>query len=165
PSLFRVFVGKRLRATGPERARFDGRRSLREPEFGPRMGETGFCVMQPSEALSASAQVAVTLAGFAGVVVAFRSGSVHEWSNVDKFRLRILLINSAIPFVLSMVAMLLSSTALDQNRLWQVCSILGFVLVVIIGFGACRGRISERAGSVAWFFIAAASSELRSHCC
>ena len=54
--------------------------------------------MQPSEALSASAQVAVTLAGFAGVVVAFRSRSVHEWSKVDKFRLQILLSNSALPF-------------------------------------------------------------------
>jgi hypothetical protein len=59
--------------------------------------------MQPSEALSASAQVAVTLAGFAGVVVAFRNRSVHEWSKIDKFRLGILLTNSAIPFVLSIV--------------------------------------------------------------
>jgi hypothetical protein len=41
--------------------------------------------MQPSEALSTSAQVAVTLAGFAGVVVAFRNRSVHEWSKIDKF--------------------------------------------------------------------------------
>ena len=89
--------------------------------------------MQPSEALSASAQVAVTLAGFAGVVVAFRSGSVHEWSNVDKFRLRILLTNSAMPFMLSIVAMLLASTALGEARLWQVCSMLGFVTTVVVG--------------------------------
>jgi hypothetical protein len=89
--------------------------------------------MQPSEALSASAQVAVTLAGFAGVVVAFRSGSVHEWSYLDKFRLRILLSNSAVPFILSMVAMVLASTALDQSRLWQVCSILTFVTIIVVG--------------------------------
>src|SRR5260370_42423904 len=95
--------------------------------------------MQPSEALSASAQVAVTLAGFAGVVVAFRSGSVHEWSNVDKFRLRILLMNSAIPFVLSIVAMLLSSTALDQDRVWQVCSVFAFVMGVLVGQQMSRG--------------------------
>src|SRR5207247_2131499 len=69
--------------------------------------------MQPSEALSASAQVAVALAGFAGVVVAFRNRSVHEWSKIDKFRLRILLTNSAIPFVLSILGMVLSSTSLD----------------------------------------------------
>jgi hypothetical protein len=55
--------------------------------------------MQPSEALSASAQVAVTLAGFAGVVVAFRNRSVHEWSKIDRFRLQILLTNSGVPFI------------------------------------------------------------------
>jgi hypothetical protein len=89
--------------------------------------------MQPSEALSTSAQVAVTLAGFAGVVVAFRSGSVHEWSKVDKFRLRILLTNSGIPFGLSILGMVLCSTALDQEKLWQICSVLAFVTVVVIG--------------------------------
>src|SRR6201998_640938 len=89
--------------------------------------------MQQSEALSTAAQVAVTLAGFAGVVVAFRSGAVHEWSRIDQFRLRILLTNSAIPLVLSIVAMLLASTGLDQDRLWQVCSVLAFVTVTLSG--------------------------------
>jgi hypothetical protein len=35
--------------------------------------------MQPSDALGLAAQIAVALAGFAGVVVDFRSGLVHEW--------------------------------------------------------------------------------------
>jgi hypothetical protein len=34
--------------------------------------------MEPGEALSAAAQIAVTVAGFAGVVVVFRRGSVQE---------------------------------------------------------------------------------------
>ena len=109
--------------------------------------------MQPSEALSTSAQVAVALAGFAGVVIAFRSGSVHQWSNVDKFRLRILLTNSAMPFVLSILAMLLSSTALDQDTVWQVCSVLAFVMIVVVGQQMSGGlrRLSPeefRAGGV-----------------
>ena len=95
--------------------------------------------MQPSEALSASAQLAVALAGFAGVVVAFRSGSIHEWSKIDKFRLRILLINSAIPFVLSVFAMLLSATLLNQERIWQVCSVMAFVTVTVVGQQMSRG--------------------------
>jgi len=86
--------------------------------------------MQPSEVLSASAQVAVTLAGFAGVVVAFRSRSVHEWSKIDKFRLQILLANSAIPFVLSILGMLLSSTSLDAVTVWRLCSLFAFVMLV-----------------------------------
>jgi len=41
--------------------------------------------MEPSEALSTAAQIAVALAGFAGVVVVFRRESVHDWSAIDKF--------------------------------------------------------------------------------
>ena len=91
--------------------------------------------MQPSEALSASAQVAVALAGFAGVVVAFRNRSVHEWSKIDKFRLQILLANSAIPFVLSIFAMLLLSTSLDATRIWRLCSLFAFLLLVWMASG------------------------------
>lgn len=101
--------------------------------------------MQPSEALSASAQVAVTLAGFAGVVVAFRSGSVHEWSKIDKFRLRILLMNSAVPFVLSMLGITLASTSLDPVLVWRLCSLLAFVMIVLIAPGSRRfaGNLSR----------------------
>jgi hypothetical protein len=89
--------------------------------------------MQPTEALSASAQIAVTLAGFAGVVVAFRNRSVHEWSRVDKFRLRILLVNSGVPFALSMLGMLFSASVLNQQRIWQTCSVLAFVITIMTG--------------------------------
>jgi hypothetical protein len=53
--------------------------------------------MEPGEALSAAAQIAVALAGFAGVV-AFRSKALHDWSPVDKLRLSNLLGNSLILF-------------------------------------------------------------------
>ena len=43
--------------------------------------------------LSVAAQVAVTLAGFAGIVVVFLTESVHQWSRADRFRLRLLLSN------------------------------------------------------------------------
>ena len=89
--------------------------------------------MQPSEALSTSAQVAVTLAGFAGVVVAFRNRSVHEWSKIDKFRLQILLTNSALPFGLSILGMVLSSTSLEVVTVWRLCSVSSFVMIVIAG--------------------------------
>src|SRR5947199_4751568 len=88
------------------------------------------CKMQPNEALSASAQVAVTLAGFAGVVVAFRNRAVHEWSKIDKFRLQILLGNSALPFLLSIFAMLLLTTGLNEQAIWRLCSIVAFVVTV-----------------------------------
>src|ERR1700730_1842518 len=95
--------------------------------------------MQPSEALSATAQIAVTLAGFAGVVVSFRNRSVHEWTKIDKFRLRILLTNSAIPFAVSIIAMVLSSTTLDAARVWRLCSIITFGMIVNIARVVSRG--------------------------
>ncbi|MBV9618085.1 MAG: hypothetical protein JO201_02645 [Verrucomicrobia bacterium] len=115
--------------------------------------------MQPSEALSATAQISVTLAGFAGVVVAFRSGAVHEWSTVDKFRLQILLSNSALPFLLSIFAMLLTTTGLNEIRLWRLCSIVGFVVTAAMGqilsrtYRSLTGEEMKAAGSRRWVFV------------
>jgi hypothetical protein len=89
--------------------------------------------MQPSEALSACAQVAVTLAGFAGVVVAFRSGSVPEWSKLDKFRLQILLLNSVLPFMLSIFGLVLLATKLNEVTIWRLCSLVAFVGAAVTG--------------------------------
>src|SRR5436309_8547699 len=86
--------------------------------------------MQSSEALSASAQIAVTLAGFAGVVVAFRSGSIHEWPKMDRFRLEILLTNSGLPFVLSILGMVLMTTNIGEQTAWRWCSLIAFVITV-----------------------------------
>jgi hypothetical protein len=47
--------------------------------------------------LSIAAQIAVALAGFAGVVVAFCSKSLHDWSHIDKFRLLNLLATLSSP--------------------------------------------------------------------
>jgi len=114
--------------------------------------------MQPSEALSASAQLAVALAGFAGVVVAFRNRSVHEWSKIDKFRLRILLMDSGLPFILSVLGMVLSSTAIDPSMVWRICSLTTFVVIVFMvrgysrssrGFGRDEFKVS---GARLWIF-------------
>jgi CDP-diglyceride synthetase len=86
--------------------------------------------MQPTEALTTSAQLAITLAGFAGVVVAFRSGAIHEWSKMDKFRLEILLSNSGLPFLLSILAMVLTTTKVPDQTTWRVCSLIAFVITV-----------------------------------
>ena len=59
--------------------------------------------MEPGETLGIAAQIAVALAGFAGVVVVFGRVPAHEWSPIDKFRLRQLLTNSILPLVLCMI--------------------------------------------------------------
>jgi hypothetical protein len=89
--------------------------------------------MEPGEALGTAAQVAVTLAGFAGVVVVFHREAIHEWSPVDKFRLRTLLGNSVLPLALSMIAQVLLMVEPPLTDVWRWCS--GVAFVVLLAFG------------------------------
>src|SRR3954465_4373589 len=83
--------------------------------------------MEPSEALGVAAQIGVALAGFAGVVVVFRREAVHEWSGIDKLRLRLLLANSILPLGLSMLGLLLLTAEPMPPGIWRWCS--GITLV------------------------------------
>ena len=56
--------------------------------------------MEPSAALSTSAQIAIAIAGFAGVVAVFRNESVRDWGRVEKFWLRLLLVMGGLPHLL-----------------------------------------------------------------
>ena len=95
--------------------------------------------MEPGEALGIAAQIAVALAGFAGVVVVFRRESVHEWSSIDKFRLRLLLTNSLLPLALCMIALLLLTVEPVPTAIWRWCS--GFAFVILLPFAFERVRI------------------------
>src|SRR5438270_13025222 len=99
--------------------------------------------MNPSEALSTAAQVAVTLAGFAGIVVVFRPESVHRWSALDKFRLQLLLTNSALPLVDALFGLLLLSFDPLPVHIWRICSAVGFAaqILVIVFTGNPRRRV------------------------
>lgn len=88
--------------------------------------------MQPSEALGIAAQVAVTLAGFAGIVVVFRPDSVHRWSPLDKLRLQLLLINSALPLVESLFGMLLLTFDPPPASIWRWCSGVSFSAQLLV---------------------------------
>lgn len=90
--------------------------------------------MEPTAALSASAQIAVAIAGFAGVVAAFRSDSVHDWGPVEKFWLRLLLSNSILPLALSMVGLFLLSVGEVTPSIWRWCS--GISMVFLIPYAA-----------------------------
>jgi hypothetical protein len=100
--------------------------------------------MQPGEALDVAAQVAVTLAGFAGIVVVFRPQSLQEWSALDRFRLRLLLANSALPLVSSLFGILLLTIVPPPVSIWRWCS--GFALLVqlpfLISANAIRRNVS-----------------------
>src|SRR3954470_18804302 len=98
--------------------------------------------MEPGEALSAGAQIAVALAGFAAVVVFFRSGSLHDWLPVDKFRLLILLGNALSPFFACLFGMLLLAIRPIPSCVWNWSSAFSLFLSFVFGFLAWR-RLSE----------------------
>lgn len=103
--------------------------------------------MEPGEALSVAAQIAVALAGFAGVVVAFRSSSLHEWSPMDKFRLSILLGNALVPLFACLFGMLLLTIKPTPLFLWRWCSGFSLLLSFPFGFSTWR-RLSDLGPSV-----------------
>ena len=88
--------------------------------------------MEPTTALGVSAQIAVSIAGFAGVVAALRNDSVHDWGQVEKFWFRLLLFNSVLPLAFSMVGLFLLSVAHDSPAIWRWCS--GLVTLFLVPF-------------------------------
>src|SRR5947207_15861394 len=98
--------------------------------------------MEPGEALGIAAQIAVALAGFAGVVVVFRREAVHEWSEIDKLRLRLLLANSILPLGLSMLGLLLLTIKPMPPGIWRWCS--GIALVATLLFARATTKIFRR---------------------
>ena len=119
--------------------------------------------MEPAEMLGTAAQIAITMAGFAGVVVVFGRRAVHEWSAVDKFRLRLLLGTSTSALAFCLVGLLLLSTGLAADAVWRACSV--FVLIVfacnIIGSLRTYARFPRaelrEQGARPWLFYLIAS--------
>src|SRR4029450_7047862 len=103
--------------------------------------------MQPSEALGIAAQVAVTLAGFAGIVVVFRPDSVHRSPPRYKLRLHLLLITSALPLAESLFGMLLLTFGSPPASIWRWCSGVSFSaqVLVLVYIRNPRPRLFNRA--------------------
>jgi hypothetical protein len=98
--------------------------------------------MEPGEALGIAAQIAVALAGFAGVVVVFRREAVHEWSGIDKLRLRLLLANSILPLGLSMLGLLPLTIKPTPPGIWRWCS--GIFLIATVSFVTVTMKMFRR---------------------
>lgn len=113
--------------------------------------------MEPNEALGIAAQVAVTLAGFAGVVVVFRPQSLHQWSPVDRFRLRLLLHNSICPLAYALLGMFLLTIKPTPLWIWRECSLFGLLFQMpgaIVAFKSSRklGSVEFTSMSKALFY-------------
>jgi hypothetical protein len=104
--------------------------------------------MEPSTALSTSAQIATAIAGFAGVVATFRNESVHHWSQIQKFWLRLLLINSLLPLAFSMVGLLFLSVAPEPLAIWRWCSAFAALFLVPYAVMVCKNILGFAPGQL-----------------
>lgn len=86
--------------------------------------------MEPYIALVASAQISIAIAGFAGVVAAFRNESVHNWGVVERFWLRLQLLNSILPLAFSLFGLLSLAVAPVSSATWRYCSGLAAVCLL-----------------------------------
>ena len=90
--------------------------------------------MDHSTSLVASAQISVAIAGFAGVVAMFRNESVKNWGPVERFWLRLLLLNSVLPLAFSMFGLFVLVTVPLSAATWRWCS--GFAALSLLPYAA-----------------------------
>jgi hypothetical protein len=70
--------------------------------------------MEAERYLIATAQISLAMAGFAGVVAAYRNQSNDGWGIVERFWLRLLLLNSILPFAFSLIGIFI--LVVDPSR-------------------------------------------------
>jgi hypothetical protein len=84
--------------------------------------------VDPEDALSVSAQIAVAVAGFAGVAASFGSEPIHAWSRVDRMRLRFLLFGAALPLVLSLLGLVVLTIDIGTALAFAWCSAVALLV-------------------------------------
>ena len=99
--------------------------------------------------LSILAEIAVGLAGFSSIVVAFRRGSAHApWSRGDVFRFQDMLESSLVAALFAILPAALAGLGLDAPNLWTIVSALFFIFVVFNTIRRIRQMSSLPAGTL-----------------
>lgn len=88
--------------------------------------------MEPDRYFIATAQISLAIAGFAGIVAAYRNESLHEWREIEQFWLRLLLLNSILPFIFSLSGIFFLATGPHPIAGWRILS--GFAAICLIPY-------------------------------
>ncbi len=125
--------------------------------------------MESDRYFIATAQISLAIAGFAGIVAAYRNESVHEWGDVERFWLRLQLLNSVLPFTFSLIGIFFLATGPHPTTGWRwlsgfaaICLVLYAVMIASSLRSFAPGAM-EAAGS-GWFTSYALFSVLISIC-
>lgn len=96
-------------------------------------------------ALFIFAEVAITLAGFSGVVVAFRLRGVQSWSRTELRVLWFLLTDSFLVLIFALIPIPMSLAGWSDGLIWGVCNALLGTYLIIGDVLAIRGELRDRA--------------------
>jgi hypothetical protein len=97
--------------------------------------------LEPSDALVATIEASIALAGFSGIVVVLGRRSQGEWRPQEELRLINLLGASFQAFVVSLLGILLLSAKLPAATSWVVCSAAWFLATGLhMGWVIVRSR-------------------------
>jgi hypothetical protein len=78
--------------------------------------------MNATDALATIAEIAIAVAGFSGVAAVLGRRSQGEWSPLDVFRLRALLLSSFSIVIFCFLPIVLSLTLLSSSSVWALSS-------------------------------------------
>jgi hypothetical protein len=78
--------------------------------------------MEPGDALIATIEASIALAGFSGITAVLGRRSQGEWRPQEDLRLVNLLANSFTAFLVSLFGVLLLSTSVPPAATWSLCS-------------------------------------------
>jgi hypothetical protein len=99
--------------------------------------------------LYALAEVAVTLAGFSGVVVVFRLRGIHAWSPTELRVLWLLIGDSFLVLFFSLLPIPLALAGWSQDAIWGFCNALLGLWFIVVDFLVFRGERRDRAAGQA----------------
>lgn len=90
------------------------------------------------------AEVAVTLAGFSGVVVAFRLRGIHAWSPTELRVLWLLIGDSFLVLLFSLLPIPLALANWSQDALWGFCNALLGLWFIVVDLLVFRAELRDR---------------------
>ena len=108
--------------------------------------------MEADRFLISTAQISLAMAGFAGVVAAYRNQSNDGWGTVERFWLRLLLLNSILPFAFSLIGIFIlvvepSRTAWRWSSAIAAICLVVYALMIVKHLRALAPGSLEAAGS------------------
>ena len=109
--------------------------------------------LQATEVLTVIAEISIALAGFSGIVVAFRQRGIEAWPPHELIRLRFMLGIACVTLLFSLLPFVPHHLGARTSATWELSSVVfsaglfGVSFVAYVGTKAYLNRLSR-----AWFF-------------